>query len=231
LAYSRLVNIDLVVRNSSPEAVTIAQVIVNEGVRPFTVSPDATIPRLSEVTIHIPYGWVGGEAYGGTIFTTNAIAFEVEIPVAFVTPEPTGATFWSFTLIGIYVGIIPIYLGVLWFPALRQLSRRWMVFLLAITVGLLIFLGIDTLAEAIEQVEGVPGPFQEVGLIGIGAVTTFLLLDTISQRQMAAGKSDVNQRLRLAYMIAAGIGIHNLGEGLAMAPLITWVRLRWALFW
>lgn len=209
-------NIDIVVRNGSPEAITIAQVIVNEGVRPFTVSPDASIPRLGEATIHIPYGWVEGEAYGITLFTTSAIAFEVEIPVAFVTPEPTGATFWSFTLIGIYVGIIPIYLGVLWFPALRQLSRRWMVFLLAVTVGLLIFLGIDTIAEAIEQVEGVPGPFQGVGLLGIGAVATFLLLDTISQRQAAAGKSEINQRLSLAYMIAVGIGIHNLGEGLAI---------------
>jgi zinc transporter ZupT len=209
-------NIDIIVRNGSPEEITIAQVIVNEGVRPFTISPGATIPRLGKATIHVPYGWVEGEAYGVTLFTTNAVAFDVEIPVAFTTPEPTGGTFWSFTLIGIYVGIIPIYLGIIWFPALRQLSRRWMVFLLALTVGLLIFLGIDTLAEAIEQVEGVPGPFQGIGLIGIGAVATFLLLDTISQRQVATGKSEVSQRLRLSYMIAVGIGIHNLGEGLAI---------------
>jgi zinc transporter ZupT len=209
-------NINIVVRNGSPEAITIAQVIVNEGVRPFTISPEATIPRLSEATIHIPYGWVEGEAYGITLFTTNAIAFDVEVPVAFVTPEPTGATFWSFTLVGIYVGIIPVYLGVLWFPALRQLSRRWLLFILAVTVGLLIFLGIDTLAEALEQVEGVPTPFQGVGLIGIGAVATFLLLETISQSQVGSGKSEVNQRLRLAYTIALGIGLHNLGEGLAI---------------
>lgn len=208
--------IDIVVRNGSPDEVTIAQVVVNEGVRPFTISPSATIPRLGEATVHVPYGWVEGEAYGITLFTTNAIAFDVEIPVAFTTPKPTGATFWSFTLIGIYVGIIPIYLGVLWFPALRQLSRRWMIFLLAVTVGLLIFLGIDTVAEALEQVEAVPGPFQGVGLIGIGAVATFLLLDTISQRQVTAGKSESSQRLRLAYMIATGIGLHNLGEGLAI---------------
>lgn len=209
-------NIDLVVRNGSPQEITIAQVVVNEGVRPFTISPNAAIPRLGEATIHIPYGWVEGEAYGITLFTTNAIAFDVEIPVAFITPEPTGATFWSFTLIGIYVGIIPIYLGVLWFPALRQLSRRWMTFLLAVTVGLLIFLGIDTLAEALEQVEAVPGPFQGIGLIGLGAVTTFLLLDTISQRQITSGKSEAGQRLYVAYVIAIGIGLHNLGEGLAI---------------
>jgi zinc transporter ZupT len=209
-------SIDIVVRNGSPEEITIAQVNINEAIWPFTVTPDPTIPRLAEATVHLNYGWVEGEAYGLTLLTTNAIAFDTEIPVAFTTPEPTGSTFWSFTLIGIYVGIIPIYLGLLWFPALRQLSRRWMMFLLAVTIGLLIFLGIDTLAEALEQVEGVPGPFQGIGLVGIGAVTTFLLLETISQRQVAAGKSEASQRLRVAYMIAVGIGLHNLGEGLAI---------------
>jgi zinc transporter ZupT len=208
--------IEVIVRNSGPEEVTIAQVAINEAIWPFTVSPETTIPRLSDATVHLNYHWSEGEAYGITLFSTNAIAFPVEIPVAFTTPEPTGRTFWSFTLIGIYVGIIPIYLGVLWFPALRELSRRWMVFLLAITAGLLIFLGVDTLAEALEQVEGVPGPFQGIGLVGIGAVTTFLLLETISKSQVAAGKSETSQRLRLAYMIAAGIGLHNLGEGLAI---------------
>lgn len=209
-------SIDVIVRNSGPEALTIAQVAINEAIWPFSVSPETTISRLGEATLHLDYNWSEGEAYGLTLFTTNAIAFGVEIPVAFTTPEPTGRTFWSFTLIGVYVGIIPIYLGVLWFPALRQLSRRWMVFLLAITAGLLIFLGIDTLAEALEQVEGVPGPFQGIGLVGIGAVTTFLLLETISKSQVTAGKSETSQRLRLAYMIATGIGLHNLGEGLAI---------------
>ena len=208
--------IDIILRNTGPEEMTVAQVVVNEAIRPFTISPGPTIPRLDTATLHLDYGWVEGEAYGITIFTSNAIAFDVEIPVAFITPQPTGRTFWGFTLIGIYVGIIPVYLGIIWFPALRQLSRQWMVFLLAITAGLLIFLGLDTLAEALEQVEAVPGPFQGIGLIGIGAVATFLLLDTISQRQRATGKSESDQRLRLAFMIAVGIGLHNLGEGLAI---------------
>jgi zinc transporter ZupT len=209
-------SIDLVVRNSGPEELTIAQVNVNEGIWPFSVSPSSTIPRLGRVTVHVPYTWSEGEAYGITLFTTNAIAFETEIPVAFTTPEPTGATFWSFALIGLYVGIIPVYLGIFWFPALRQLDRRWLVFLLAITAGLLIFLGLDTLAEALEQIEAVPGPFQGVGLIGIGAVATFMLLEVISQRQVTTGRSEAIQRLSLAFLIAAGIGLHNLGEGLAI---------------
>jgi len=208
--------IDIVVRNGSPEEVTIAQVIINDAVWPATVLPGPIIPRLEKAVIHLDYHWVEGEAYGLTVFTRNAIAFDVEIPVAFTTPEPSGNTFWSFTLIGLYVGVIPIYLGVLWFPALRQLGRRWMVFLMAITAGLLIFLGLDTLAESFEQVEGVPGPYQGIGLIGIGAVATFLLLNAISQSQTASGRSEASQRLTVAFMIATGIGLHNLGEGLAI---------------
>jgi zinc transporter, ZIP family len=208
--------IEIAVRNSGPEALTIAQVIVNNAVWPFTTSQDAAIPRLGTTTIHLEYPWSFGEAYAVRIFTTNAIAFDVEIPVAFVTPQPDQKTFLSFTLIGLYVGVIPVYLGLFWFPALRQLGRRWMVFLLALTAGLLVFLGLDTLAEALEQAAAVPGSFQGIGLVGIGAVGTFFLLDAISRRGAATGRSEASQRLSLAYMIAVGIGLHNLGEGLAI---------------
>lgn len=209
-------SIDVTLRNSGPEAVTISQVVVNEAVWPFEVTPSPTIPRLGSATIHLPYMWADGEAYGVTIFTSNAIAFNVEIPVAFRTPQPTQRTFLSFALIGLYVGVIPIALGLLWFPALRQLGRRWLVFLLALTAGLLVFLGVDTLSEALEQAPLVPGPFQGLGLVGIGVVATFLLLDAIGQRQATTGRSETAQRLQVAYLIALGIGLHNLGEGLAI---------------
>jgi len=209
-------SIDIVVRNAGPEELTIAQVIINDAIWPMRVSPSPTIPRLREATVHLDYQWAEGEAYAITMFTTNAIAFAAEIPVAFTTPQPTRHTLLGFTLIGIYVGVIPVYLGILWFPALRKLGRRWMVFLLAVTAGLLVFLGIDTLAEALERVGEVPGPFQGVGLVGIGVVTTFVLLNALTGRQVTIGKSEASQRLALATMIAVGIGLHNLGEGLAI---------------
>jgi len=208
--------IEIIVRNAGPEALTISSLIINDAVWPFSVSPDNTIPRLGQGTIHLEYPWVYGEAYGITLFTSNAVAFDVEIPVAFSTPQPSSSTFWSFALIGLYVGVIPVFLGIFWFPALRQLGRRWMVFLMAITAGLLIFLGLDTLVEALENAAHAPSPFQGIGLIGMGAVATFLLLDAISRKQTSTGRSESEQRLSLAYMIAIGIGIHNLGEGLAI---------------
>lgn len=208
--------IDITVRNAGREELQIAQVVINNAVWPFTISSSPAIPRLRTAVIHLDYVWSYGEAYAIRLFTTNSIPFDVDIPVAFETPIPNRRTFLAFTLIGLYVGVIPVYLGLFWYPALRQLSRRAMTFLLAVTAGLLAFLGLDTLAEALEQVAAVPGSFQGIGLIGIGAVGTFLLLDAISRRQKAVGRSEASQRLTLAYMIAVGIGLHNLGEGLAI---------------
>jgi zinc transporter ZupT len=208
--------IEMHVRNTGPEELTVASVIVNEAVMPFEVSPSPTIPRLGSATIHLNYAWSEGEAYGVTIFTSNAIPFDLEIPVAFVTPQPSSSTLWSFTLIGIYVGVIPVFLGILWFPALRRLGRHAMTFLMAATAGLLIFLGIDTLAEALEVAAAVPSPFQGIGLIGIGAVSTFLLLDAITKMQTNRSGSETERHLAIAMMIAVGIGLHNFGEGLAI---------------
>jgi zinc transporter ZupT len=78
------------------------------------------------------------------------------------------------------MSVIP-FSGYFWFPALRQLGRRTMTFLMAATAGLLIFLGLDTLVESLEIAAEVPSSFQGIGLIGIGAVATFLLLDAISK--------------------------------------------------
>jgi zinc transporter, ZIP family len=209
-------NIDLYIRNTGPEELTIASVIINDAVMPFEVMPGSTIPRLGRAQIHVNYAWTHGEAYGITIFSSNSIPFAADIPVAFETPQPSGRTFWGFTLIGLYVGVIPVFLGIFWFPALRQLGRRTMTFLMAATAGLLIFLGLDTIAEALEVAAKVPSAFQGIGLIGIGAVATFLLLDAISKSQTEIKGSESDRRLAIALMIAIGIGFHNLGEGLAI---------------
>jgi zinc transporter ZupT len=208
--------IELHVRNTGPEDITIAQLVVNEAIMPFTITPNISIPRLGRAVIHVNYPWSYGEAYAVTLFTGNAVTFAVDIPVAFETPQPDSATFWGFTLIGLYVGVIPIFLGIFWFPALRTLGRRTMTFLMAATAGLLIFLGLDTIAEALEFANEVPSSFQGIGLIGIGAVTTFLLLDAISKGQTNTSGDETQRRLSVAFMIAVGIGFHNLGEGLAI---------------
>ena len=206
----------LTVRNAGPQELHLAQAVVNDGVWPFKASPSADIPRLGTAKVEIDYAWNYAEAYDVTLFSSNSIAFNTQIPVAFQTPELGGGTLLSFTLIGLYVGVIPVFLGFFWLPALRRLGKRWMTFLLAVTAGLLIFLGVDTLVEGLELVPRIAGALQGSGLIAIGVVVSFALLFAISRRQSGIGRSETDQRLSLAYMIALGIGVHNLGEGLAI---------------
>lgn len=204
------------IQNTSPQAVTIAQININDGIVPYTISPGHLVPRLGRATITVPYPWVQGNAYAITIFSSNSIPFDTTIEAATETKTATGGTLWSFTLIGLYVGVLPVLLGLFWFPALRRLGPHWMMFLMAVTAGLLIFLGLDATSEALEQAQQIGGVFQGVGLIGIGIVVTFMLLDSISRRQTGVGRSESAQRLAVAFLIAVGIGLHNFGEGLAI---------------
>jgi len=220
LAFERTIlrpeEIEFQVRNTSPQAITLAQVAINDAIWPFTATPGNVLPRLGRAVITLAYPWVEADAYEVTFFSSNSIAFSTEIPVAAETATASGNTLLSFTLIGLYVGVIPVFLGMFWFPALRRLGPRWLMFLLAVTAGLLIYLGIDATAEALEIAGELGGPFQGIGLVGIGILVTFLLLDAITRRQVGVGRSEAAQRLTLALMIAVGIGLHNLGEGLAI---------------
>jgi ZIP family zinc transporter len=204
------------VRNLSPEPFTVSQVTVNDAIWTFEANPGATIPRLGGAVVRVPYPWVKGEAYAINLFSSNAVVFPVEVPVAFATPRPQLATFWSFTLIGIYVGVIPVFLGLLWFPALRRMGPMAWVFLLAATAGILVYLGIDATSEALELSGEIGSTFQGIGLLGIGLVGTVLLLSAITRRQKGIGNDDASRRSALATTIAVGIGLHNLGEGLAI---------------
>jgi zinc transporter, ZIP family len=208
-------HIELHVRNTSPQGITIAQVAINEAMWPFAASPGPALPRLGSAVLTLDYPWVHGEAYEITIHSGNAIPFTTSIPVAATTAEVSSATLWSFTLIGIYVGVIPVVLGMLWLPALAGLGQRGTIFLMSATVGLLLYLGIDATSEALELGADVGGPFQGTGIVAIGMVGTILLLGAISRRK-ASTEAAAGQRMTLATLIAVGIGLHNFGEGLAI---------------
>ncbi|HEU4747467.1 MAG TPA: hypothetical protein VFS56_03130 [Gemmatimonadaceae bacterium] len=208
--------IELHLRNTSPEAITIAQVNINDAIWPYTISPSPRIPRLGSAVLTLGYPWVHGEAYEIALLSGNSIAFATSIPVAAVTNRVSSGTLLSFTLIGLYVGVIPVILGMLWLPAIRRISAGVMLFLMAATVGLLLFLGIDATTEALELTGELSDAFQGVAIVGIGIVGTWLLLDAVGRQQRVTERSEAGARMSLATVIAIGIGLHNLGEGLAI---------------
>ncbi|MDR7543433.1 MAG: metal transporter [Armatimonadota bacterium] len=202
--------------NGGPSAVTVAQVLVDDAYWQHTVEPDRTIPRLGRATVTIPYPWMAGEPHRIKLLTSSGVVIEHEVPVAVQTPKPDGRSLLAFTMIGVYAGVVPVMIGLLWFPFLQRIGRRWLSFFLSLTGGLLVFLGLDTLAEALEVRDRVPGAFQGTGLVTVGVLGTILALVVVTRRA-TRGKLDGPQaRLVLATLVALAIGLHNLGEGLAI---------------
>lgn len=201
--------------NGGPQPVTVAQVQVDDAYWQFEMAPDRTVPRLGRATITAHYPWVQGESHHIKLLSSTGLAFEHTIEVATTTPSVDARYLMTFTLLGIYVGVIPVLLGLLWFPFLRELDQRWIAFFLSLTAGLLLFLGVDAVHEALEVAGTLPPAFQGVALILVGVVITILLLIAVSRR-VTAGADPVRRRLAIAFLIALGIGLHNLGEGLAI---------------
>ncbi len=200
--------------NGGPDPVTVAQVMIDEAFWTFEISPSATVGRLGRATIDIPYPWVEDEAHEIVLLTSTGLTFAHEIAVARETPTVDARFFAIFTMIGIYVGVIPVAIGLLWFPFLRRLERRWIHFALALTAGLLIFLGADAIHEALEAGAQVAGAYQGTAVVVIGALGALLVLQAVAGTRLA--REGTAGRLTVAWLIALGIGLHNLGEGLAI---------------
>ena len=203
--------------NGGAEPVTIAQVMVDEAYWKHEIGGGRTVPRLGRAVVEIPYPWVEGEPHEIALVTSTGLTFTHGVEVATLSPRPNARYLTIFTLLGIYVGLIPVLIGLLWSPFLRSVNLRWVHFFLSLTLGLLVFLGVDALDEALETSRAVPEAFHGTGLIVLGVVGSVVLLRAVAGmgRGRAHG-SGASARMRLAYMIALGIGLHNLGEGLAI---------------
>ncbi len=80
-------------------------------------------------------------------------------------------------LLGVYVGVVPVYLGLFSLPVLQRLKREWLDFLVCLTLGIMLFLFVDVAAEALEAADrllgGVPGVDPaKVVILGAGVVGT-----------------------------------------------------------
>jgi zinc transporter, ZIP family len=209
--------IELKVRNDGPDEVTIAQVLVNDAYWEHTIG-DRSLGRLQSETLSIPYPWNEAQPLNIALVTSTGLTIEHEIEAAIETPEVDGSTIGIYALLGLYIGVIPVAIGLLWFPALRRASKSWLGFLLALTVGLLAFLLIDTVAEGLEIAGGAAAAFDGIALFGMGALAAVLVLGVVERATKRKGRTLAG--LGLAYLIAAGIGLHNLGEGLAVGAAI-----------
>ena len=204
--------------NGGIDPVTIHQVMVDDAVWAFTIDPGPTIGRLGDATVSLEYPWVEGETHHVRLVSRNGITFDADIAVASETPSAGGRWLFQLGLLGLYVGILPVALGLATYPFLKRLGERGIDFLLALTVGLLIFLAVDTLAEAAELAAEAPGAFHAPVLVWIVALATLVgLVGFAARRRKRRGGLSP---LAISTFIALGIGLHNLGEGLAIGAAL-----------
>ena len=214
--------IELQVRNEGADPVRVRQVIVNDAFVAFTQTKDE-IGRLGGSKIDVDYPWIEGQDYEVVLLTETGVTANHAITAATETPESDIGFYGLMALIGIYVGVIPVAIGMLWLPWVRGIDSRWIGFLLAFTIGLLAFLGIDALLEGTELARTGAAAFGGAALVWLGAAAAFLGLAGVDawlrgRPGAAATKDDGGAGLgyRAALLVAIGIGLHNLGEGLAI---------------
>jgi len=209
---------ELTVRNDGPDAVTVAQAFVNDAFVQFS-GAEEPIGRLEAVTVRLQQPWVEGEAYEVGLLMSSGGTITHEIPVAVETPA-TGLSFFGLlALLGIYVGVIPVALGMLWLPWVRRIPTGWLRLVMALTIGLLAFLAVDATLEGFELAGEGSQAFGGGALVLVGAAVAYLALTGVSswltarRRAAAAGGAS---GATLALLVAVGIGLHNLGEGVAI---------------
>jgi ZIP family zinc transporter len=204
--------------NGGVDPVTIHQVMIDDAVWSFAIRPEPTIGRLGKATIDIPYPWVEGDAHEVRLVSRNGVTFDAPIEVATITPSADLDWILRLALLGFYVGVIPVALGLATYPFLTRLGERGVDFLIALTVGLLVFLAVDTLAEALELAAAAPEAFHAPVLVWIVALVTLAGLVATTARRRARGGA--LSAVGIAFLIALGIGLHNLGEGLAIGAAL-----------
>jgi ZIP family zinc transporter len=237
------------IRNTGPAQVEIAQADINDRIIPSAIEPSKTLPRLVEAKVRVPFSWSPGVPYEVGVTTSDGTRFSKSVDAAALAPIPNVEQASYFAIIGTYVGVIPVLIGLLWFPFLKRLSTNKYNFFLSLTAGLLVFLGIDSLIEANEiAAKNVAGAFNGQILTAMVTIVSFLALlyasaklversttkytkltpstttpstPTSSSSPTAMRQQQLAQPIAIALMIAMGIGLHNLGEGLAIGAAVS----------
>lgn len=210
--------IDVYVRNGGPDPVTVAQVMVNDAYVNFS-GQSGEISRLGSQKLTLDYPWQEGTPLLITLLTSTGVTIEHTVEVAVETPEADAGFYGLMALLGTYVGVIPVLLGMLFLPFLRRVRELWIRVFMAGTIGLLGFLAVDAWLEGNEIAAAGSAAFGGAELLFIGAGISYLglvALDRYLRARRERAKKAGASTFQLSLLVAIGIGLHNLGEGLAI---------------
>lgn len=212
--------IQITVRNTGPIELSIAQADVNDRIQPAVIEPDKHLARFETAIVRIPYSWNEAEPYEIGLTVNDGTRFAYSVKAAAPAIKPNIDLVSYFAVIGTYVGIIPVLIGLLWFPFIAKMSPAKYKFFLALTAGLLLFLGIDAIEEGMEiSAQRLSGAFNGQLLVATVVVGSFVGLYYVSEK-LISRVSSASKSVTIALMVSIGIGLHNLGEGLAIGAAI-----------
>ena len=214
--------IQATVRNTGPIDVAVVVADVNDRIQPAAIEPDSSLQRFETALVRIPFDWNEAQPYEIGVTIDDGTRFTTEVDAAFASLEPNVDLFVFLGMIGFLIGVVPIMIGLLWYPFIKKLGKNAFNFFLAFTMGLLIFLGIDAVLEASEISEKhLSSIFNGELLIATVVILSFLSLYGIGQKLIKTDNlSTMSKGLTISLMIVIGIGLHNLGEGLAVGAAI-----------
>ena len=210
------------VRNTGPIDVNVAVADVNDRIQPAAIEPDSHLKRFETGLVRIPYDWNEGQPYTIGITIDDGTRFEKQVDAASASLEPNAELFGFLGIIGLLIGVVPIMIGLLWYPFIKKLGKNAFNFFLSFTIGLLLFLGLDAIEEAFEISNDHLAPiFNGELLIATVVILSFLGLYGIGNLLIKRTEfSKLSKGLAISLMVAIGIGLHNLGEGLAVGAAI-----------
>ena len=210
------------VRNTGPIPVDVTIADVNDRIQPAAIEPDKHLERFETAVVKIPFNWNKGDPYKIGLTTQEGVRFEKKVDAAAFALEPNSDTMGFLLLIGTYVGIIPILIGLMWLPFIKKISNQKYIFFLALTVGLLLFLGIDAIVEALEvSSKNLADVFHGPLLIAVTVLISLFGLYYAGERlTKKSSLTKLANPYSVALMVSIGIGLHNLGEGLAIGAAI-----------
>ena len=210
------------VTNNGPESVTVSQVLVDEAYWEFRVEGaggDRTLAPRQSARVVVPYHWTPGWDLHVDLLLADGTTVSHTIVAPQESPGMTATVLGTLALVGVFVGIIPVVLGMLWFPFIRSMSDRALHAVLLFAAGVLAFLAFDAAFEAFELADRIPGAYGGPLLVVLGVVGALLSLQAVTawrEPRVAAVDGRAAGGLWVAYLVALGIGLHNLAEGLAI---------------
>lgn len=229
--------------NDGAQEITIAQLFADEAYWNFHVEKTNHLPLIGSgdgpntlapgesAKITIPYHLTldSDAEVEFDIILEDGDTFSYDIEGVQTTAGFGIELIWTLGLIGLFVGVIPVAIGMLWFPFFRTMSDRWLFAILAFAAGVLAYLAIASTFEAFELSERIPGTYAGEALIVVGILASWLLVQAVSEWR----KGDLTSEQRglwIAYLVAIGIGLHNLAEGLAIGGAYSLGEMSLAVF-